>query len=269
MAGKQKNFNLKAALITFGVIGGIVLAVFGLDAIPAAIIAGALGGGLGGVMFSPLDTTTHNKQDVVRMQAEQRKKIPLTGDKLADSMIIAGTNLLERMEKAEGTLTEDELLSLSSTVTEKSRQIIKEISTVPAKAPRIRKFINYYLPVASRILDNYSEMKTRGVTPQELEKAAASSVSGLGMIVQVCEKQLDRLHDENMMDIDTDIDVLQTMLVRDGYTDQFAQSIQEAATVVEAQMRSNDSPSTILPVNETTPSKEVPVLNFNQTSAND
>lgn len=269
MARKQKNFNLKAALITFGVIGGLVLAIFGLGAIPGACVAGVLGGALGGVMFSPLDTTTHNKQDVARMQAEQSKKVSLTGDKLADSMIVTGTNLLERMEKAEGTLTEAELISLSNSVREKSRQIIKEISDVPSKAPRIRKFINYYLPVASRILDNYSEMKTRGVTAAELEKAATSSVSGLGMIVQVCDKQLDRLHDENMMDIDTDLDVLQTMLVRDGYTDQLAQSAKEAITAAEAQMRNNDSPSLILPVTETAPSEEVPVLNINQTSPNE
>ena len=50
MARKQKNFNLKAALITFGVIGGLVLAIFGLGAIPGACVAGVLGGALGGVI---------------------------------------------------------------------------------------------------------------------------------------------------------------------------------------------------------------------------
>lgn len=269
MAGKQKNFNFKAALITFGVIGGLVLAIFGLGAIPGACIAGAACGALGGVMFSPLDTTTHNKRDIARLQAEQSKKIPLTGDKLADSMIITGSNLLDRMEHAEEKLTEDEMMTLSSSVREKSHQIIKEISAVPSKAPRIRKFINYYLPVASRILDNYSEMKTRGVTQAELDKAAASSLSGLKMIVQVCEKQLDRLHDENMMDIDTDLDVLQTMLVRDGYTDQLAQYGKEAVTVAEAQMRTSDSPSLMLPVKGSETSEEVPVLQINQTTPNE
>lgn len=269
MAGKKNNFSFKAALITFGVIGGLVLAIFGLNAIPGACIAGAAGAALSGVMFSPLDTTTHNKRDVARLQAEQSKKIPLTGDKLADSMIITGSNLLDRMEHAKEKLTEDEMISLSSSVCEKSRQIIKEISDVPSKAPRIRKFINYYLPVASRILDNYTEMKTRGITYTELEKAATSSTDGLRMIVQVCEKQLDRLHDENMLDIDTDLDVLQTMLIRDGYTDQFSQYGNEAVTAAEAQMRTSDSPFLILPVKESETSEEVPVLQINQTSPNE
>ena len=89
------------------------------------------------------------------------------------------------------------------------------------------------------------------------------------MIVQVCEKQLDRLHDENMMDIDTDLDVLQTMLVRDGYTNPLAPNTKEPVTAAEAQMRTSDSPSLILPVTETAPSEEVPVLNINQVSPNE
>lgn len=248
----KKNFNLKAALISFGIIGIAVVGLLGgfnAGSIIPGLLAGTASGAVGGVMFSPLDTTTHNRQDRERQQQEKSRQIPLTGDPIADPMIENGLQLTEQIERNLTLLTDENDLAASvSTVDEKTRQILQSVSEAPEKASRIRKFIHYYLPTATKLLNNYCVMKQRGISGDELEKARSSALEGYSMISTVCEKQLDLLHSENMLDMDTDLDVLETMLIRDGYTQPLQDAIAEesasfsAVTAAEEQFRSSGAP---------------------------
>ena len=53
------------------------------------------------------------------------------------------------------------------------------------------------------------------------------------------------MHRENMLDISTDIDVLEQMLKRDGFTDN--EIVESARTAAEAQMRASSVPVMIFP----------------------
>ena len=53
-----------------------------------------------------------------------------------------------------------------------------------------------------------------------------------------------------------------------GYSNNMIQG-KEAVTVAEAQMRTSDSPSLMLPVKDSETSEEVPVLQINQTTPNE
>ena len=58
--------------------------------------------------------------------------------------------------------------------------------------------------------------------------------------------QIDNLHKENMLDISTDIDVMEQMLKRDGYTENEITGnkglTMNARTAAEAQMRKSSAP---------------------------
>jgi hypothetical protein len=75
-----------------------------------------------------------------------------------------------------------------------------------------------------------------------------AAIRGLNMILTACQKQIDSLHRENIMDISTDIDVLEQMLKRDGYTESDLTGIKdpipaaEPRTAAEAQMRATSVP---------------------------
>ena len=62
---------------------------------------------------------------------------------------------------------------------------------------------------------------------------------------QKSKKQIDALHKENMLDISTDIDVMEQMLKRDGYIENeilAGQQLGNARTAAEAQMRASSVP---------------------------
>ena len=88
-------------------------------------------------------------------------------------------------------------------------------------------------------------IKSLGVSYQDMSQARDSAVRCMDMVLTACQKQIDALHKENMLDISTDIDVMEQMLKRDGYIDNEileSQRLGAARTAAEAQMRTSSVP---------------------------
>ena len=270
---KNPNSNRKTGGLGFAITFLALSSIFGFS--PFGIIAGVfIGLGIGkvtSIMGSGLDTTTHNRQDIERQQREEEERlqkiqaeeaarraeeerkareeasrIPLTGDKNADSVITRGMEMLTTIRKENEAIPDETLSRQMSILSEKCEQIFRTVSEAPSKAPQVRKFMDYYLPTTLKMLANYRTMQQRGVSFQEMQQAKETTVRGMNMILTACQKQIDNLHRENMLDISTDIDVLEQMLKRDGYTENEITGSKgltvEPRTAAEAQMRSTSVP---------------------------
>ena len=261
MARKNSNFNRKSGGTGFLVTAGIIfLALKGLPGLLLGVVIGAGVGAIASIMGSKLDTTTHNKRDIERQkqeealrikQEEQRKKeeaskIPLTGNEQADSVILKGQEMLKTIREENIIITDVTLSAQMDTLSDKCQQIFRTVSEAPAKDPHVRKFMNYYLPTTLKVLANYRTMQERGVSYYEMNQARDSAVRCMDMVLTACQKQIDALHKENMLDITTDIDVMEQMLKRDGYMDSEIlsnqQHVSSARTAAEAQMRASSVP---------------------------
>ena len=276
---KNPNSNHKTGGIGF-VIPFLLLSSLSGFSLTGVLIGVAVGLGIGkitSIMGSGLDTTTHNKEDVLRRQREaeaealrlkeeeERKareearraqeearrnaaRIPLTGDAAADAVITKGQEIVDTIRKENAAIPDPRLSSQMESICDKCEQIFRAVSETPAKAPQVRKFMNYYLPTTLKILANYRTMQDRGVSFQEMTSARDTTVRGLNMILTACQKQIDSLHKENLLDISTDIDVLEQMLKRDGYLENELTGIKdpipaaEPRTAAEAQMRATSAP---------------------------
>ena len=273
MAKNNPNSNKKSGGLGF-IITLLILSSlfhFSLGGIIAGVLVGLGIGKITSIMGSGLDTTTHNKRDREReareeaekQQVEQRQRalaaqeaekkkredanrIPLTGDKIADQVITTGQDMLETIRKENAAIPDQELSKQMDDLSIKCEQIFRTVSESPAKAPQVRKFMNYYLPTTLKMLANYRTMEQRGVSYGEMKQARETTVHGMNLILTACQKQIDNLHRENMLDISTDIDVLEQMLKRDGFTDN--EIVETARTAAEAQMRSSSAPVMDFPV---------------------
>ena len=265
---KNPNSNPKSGGIGFIVTALLLSSLTGFS-LGGILVGVAVGLGIGkitSIMGSGLDTTTHNKEDIAkqrkaeeaelqrqRAEAEQKAKaeasrIPLTGDPAADAVITRGQETIDTIRKENAAIPDPVLSAQMESVCEKCEQIFRSVSEAPSKAPQVRKFMNYYLPTTLKMLANYRTMQNRGVSVQEMRTARETTVRGMNMILTACQKQIDNLHKENLMDISTDIDVLEQMLKRDGYTESELTGIkdpiptQEPRTAAEAQMRASHVP---------------------------
>lgn len=89
----------------------------------------------------------------------------------------------------------------------------------PSKAGQLRSFLNYYLPTTLKILKAYSQMEAQGIEGQNITAAKARIEGMMDKVVEGFEKQLDRLFQDEAMDITTDVEVLERMLDKDGLSD--------------------------------------------------
>ena len=277
MSKKNPNSNKKSGgagfIITLLILSS--LSGFSFGGIIAGVLLGLGIGKITSIMGSGLDTTTHNRRDRerqaieeenARKQAEERtrqlaaeaearkreeaNRIPLTGDKIADQVITTGQDMLETIKRENAAIPDQELSEQMNNLAIKCEQIFRTVSEAPAKAPQVRKFMNYYLPTTLKMLANYRTMQQRGVSYGEMKEARDTTVHGMNLILTACQKQIDNLHRDNMLDISTDIDVLEQMLKRDGFTDN--EIVTNARTAAEAQMRYSSAPVMHFPVESVT-----------------
>ena len=86
----------------------------------------------------------------------------------------------------------------------------------PNKNSQLRSFLSYYLPTTLKILKAYAQMEAQGIEGENI-RAAKERIEGMmDKVVEGFEKQLDKLFQDDAMDITTDVEVLERMLDKDG-----------------------------------------------------
>ncbi len=255
MSQKKKKDNkkpLKAGIIAFGV----TAVAYGLIFHPVSLVGIVIGAGVSllvgkvvSIMATDLDLTTHNKQDRAANEAKKDvEELPLSGDETADAVITKGQEMLRQIREANEAIPDEKLTEQMNEVTAKCVQIFRTVAEKPGKATVIRKFMNYYLPTTLKMLNNYRTMLSRGVSEKEMTEAHSTMTRGLDMVLTACQKQLDNLYQDNMLDVSTDIEVLEQMLKRDGFMGDAVEIMNaapaqtEARTAAAQQMQQTDAP---------------------------
>lgn len=219
----KNNPGRKGGIIGFGVTALVLGSIFstgGLSIMGIAVIGGVayVVGKVVGIMTTPLDTTTHNREDKPVREIEKMAK-ETTGNEVADDVIAKGQEMLLQIRAVNKAIPDQRLSEQMYQLESMCLSMFRTVVDQPAKAGQIRKFINYYLPTTLKMLNNYRIMQDRGVSRSELLNARETLIRGMDMVLVACQKQIDNLYKSDMLDITTDIDVLEQMLRRDGFTD--------------------------------------------------
>lgn len=86
----------------------------------------------------------------------------------------------------------------------------------PNKAGELRSFLNYYLPTTLKILRSYAQLEEQGIEGENISAAKARIEGMMDKVVDGFEKQLDKLFQNDALDISADVEVLEKMLDKDG-----------------------------------------------------
>ena len=79
--------------------------------------------------------------------------------------------------------------------------------------------MDYYLPTTLKMVRGLRTLDERGVTGREAQEARRRISDALDVVLQGCQRMLDNLYRDDVLDLTTDIDVLEQMLKRDGLTE--------------------------------------------------
>ena len=98
-------------------------------------------------------------------------------------------------------------------------KILKYQKEHPNKEGQLRSFLNYYLPTTLKILRAYAQLDAQGIEGENISAAKRRIEDMMDQVVYGFERQLDKLFQDDAMDITSDVEVLENMLRKDGLSD--------------------------------------------------
>lgn len=208
-------------------------AVFPLHQLSHYLFMAAAALGLGRVaqiMGSGLDTTK---------SAPKIEKLPLTGDEVVDKLVKRGSDMLTAIRKENDLIPDEKLSAQISEIETVAGKIFRTVIEQPGKAPQIRRFMDYYLPTTQKMLTAYRKMDERDVQGREADDVKQKIGAAMDVVIGAFQKQLSTLYHNDILDISTDIDVLETMLKQDSLTGQ-GFSMSQAANGAQAQAKKEE-----------------------------
>lgn len=146
------------------------------------------------------------------------RKAANSGDKTIDALIEEGRGKLDSLKAANAAIPDPEISKKLDRMVRAGEEIFSLLERDTSKAQAVRRFMNYYLPTADKLMSSYRLMQETGSGGENIARAMQSVENSLGMIADAFEKQLDNLYRDRTLDIETDIEVLETMMAGDGLT---------------------------------------------------
>ncbi len=128
--------------------------------------------------------------------------------------------ILQEIHNKNDRIANPELSAKIDRIEELTRKIFTCVQEEPEKAKELQSFLNYYLPQTMKILEAYAKMEAQGVEGENIVSAKKRIENMMDTLVESFEKQLDRLFAGDVLDITSDITVMETMLARDGLTEE-------------------------------------------------
>ena len=170
------------------------------------------------------------------------KKEETTGNPELDKMIRDGNLAISEMKRLNDSIKDAKISADIDRLEDLSAKIFAQVKADPKKLPQIRKFMDYYLPTTLKMLASYRTMSNRGVSVSDMTEARSTVIRGMGMVLTACQKQLDTLYKDDILDVSTDIDVLEQMLKRDGFTEGELSQLRQRAEAPAAQQLPDANP---------------------------
>lgn len=99
---------------------------------------------------------------------------------------------------------------------ELTASIFAVVREQPDRADEVKKFMHYYLPTTLKLLKSYALMEKQSYQGTNIIASRKKIEDILDTLIAAFEQQQDRLFRAEAMDVEADIEVLETMMAKDG-----------------------------------------------------
>lgn len=153
------------------------------------------------------------------IKVKEPEKETSTGNPELDAIIKDGKTAIKEMGRLYASIPETSVKSKIMEIMNISEKIIKNAESDRRDIPMTRKFLNYYLPTTIKLLHAYDRMYAQGIGGDNISSTMVRIEDMLDTIAKAYKKQLDALFAHEALDIETDIQVMDGMLRREGLKD--------------------------------------------------
>lgn len=227
MAGKSDNNKSVGFIYSFALAWLVLSLIFPLHELWGLALV-ALVSTIIALIFGKAGSSRRKKKAEKRRQAEEKAAANVSAARSGQPIVSYGPEIDPILKEGNRALAEMGRL-YASIKDVQVRQKINELMRItdkitqdaiadPSDVPQIKKFMNYYLPTTIKLLNSYDRMSAQGIEGENLNKSMASINEMLDEAIVAYKKRLDSLFENQALDIETDIEVMNTMLAREGLT---------------------------------------------------
>jgi len=139
-----------------------------------------------------------------------------SGDARADEIVQQGNEYMKRMEELGGVIRDTEIRRRLMQLQSLGKQIFEQLVKQPAQVRNLGTFMDYYLPTTLKFLESFVDMDDKTAKGEHIMASMDEIRRSMGCIVEAFEHQLDNMYSDKMLDIASDVAVLQGIMRRDG-----------------------------------------------------
>lgn len=173
----KQSSGLAAGIIAFGVAFASLSVLFKPHSLMGYALSlgfSALLGVVIRIMAQGLDTTVNQKtpESLKKMAGE-------TGDPEVDALLEKGREMITQIRTENDLIPDSHLSDQLDRLENQCSEIFRAVYDKPAKAPQIRKFMEYYLPTTLKMVRGYRMLDERGISGTEATQAKTASAMRL------------------------------------------------------------------------------------------
>ena len=171
-----------------------------------------------GHRYAPSGSTVKKESYSEPIKPEPPKEEPVEAEAVVTDMSESEATLA-RLKQLNDDILDEEVSRKIDRIAMLTGDIYAFVSLNPERAGEVRKFMNYYLPTTMKLLTSYSMLEHQSYQGDNIVNARRDIEKILDTLVHAFEKQLDQLFATDAVDISSDIQVLETMMAKDGLSE--------------------------------------------------
>ncbi len=158
------------------------------------------------------------RQEQARVQAEEAARHQAL-DNQTQKILKDGNAYIRMVHECNEKIRSEEMSYKLSRLEVIMRRIFEHVEKTPESADDLHKFMDYYLPTTTKLLNAYIDLDRQEIAGENISTTKKEIEDTLDTINVAFEKLLDGLFEETAWDISSDISVMKTMMAQEGLTE--------------------------------------------------
>ena len=160
-------------------------------------------------------------------QQEELEKQKLESDPVQKELMQLtedGNRYIKEVRRLNDEILGEDISSQLDKIEEILTSIFEIVKRKPGKRTELRKLMQYYLPMTIKVVTSYRDFENERVSSRQLEESKKEIRETLDKVIAAFEALREKIFQEEVLDVSTDLDVLEAMmsqegLIKDEFTD--------------------------------------------------
>ena len=131
-------------------------------------------------------------------------------------LVTEGNRYVKEIRKLNDEILGEDISNQLDKIEEIIASIFEIIKRKPEKRTELRKLMQYYLPMTVKVVTSYRDFENEKIPSRQLEESKKEIRETLKKVIIAFETLREKIFQEEVLDVSTDLDVLEAMMSQEG-----------------------------------------------------